>query len=321
MNEQRMMDAAETDEPLREAAPARLARILIVDDSPLIRRVLRDALAPDEYTVTEAVDGEVALGAFQKERPDLVLLDITMPKIDGIAVCRQMKLLTIEHPVPVLMITGRDDEKSVERAFTVGADEYITKPIHPIVLRHRVRRLLETEKQRRLLESAAMTDYLTGVLNRRAFTERLQTEVQRARRQKISLSLIMTDIDFFKRVNDTYGHLSGDEVLKAFAKCLLDAVRVYDFAGRFGGEEFVICLPGANSEQALMVAERLRGAVEKFSIPLTGDQGHVSITASFGVALLDNERDTAEELLERADTAMYRAKQTGRNRVCEVNNK
>ena len=291
-------------------------RILIVDDSPLIRRVIRDALTRDSYTILEAVDGESALELFLREKLDIVLLDITMPKIDGIAVCRQIKQLAGRHRIPVLMITGRDDETSVERAFAAGADEYITKPIHPVVLRHRVRRLLETENQRRLLECAAMTDYLTGVLNRRAFTERLQGEIQRAGRQQKPLGLVMADIDFFKRVNDTYGHLVGDEVLKTFAGCLLGSVRTYDFVGRFGGEEFVICLPDADQRQVLVVAQRLRAAVANHLLRLSDRSDAIKITASFGVANLGDETDTAELLLGRADEAMYRAKQTGRNRVC-----
>ena len=289
-------------------------RVLIVDDSPLIRRVLRDALETEAYALMEAEDGEAALEIFQTEKPDIVLLDITMPKVDGIDACRQMKQLGGEYQVPVLMITGRDDEASIEKAFDVGADEYVTKPIHPVVLRHRVRRLLETEKRRRLLETAAMTDYLTGVLNRRAFTERLRAEIRRAQRTQSNLSLVLTDIDFFKKVNDNYGHLSGDEVIKAFARCLMVSVRAYDFVGRFGGEEFVVCLPDASADQAMVVSERLRLAVENCTIPVAGNQ-ILSITASFGVTILQQEADNAEFMLERADAAMYRAKQAGRNRV------
>lgn len=173
----------------------------------------------------------------------------------------------------------------------------------------------EAEKARDIAEHLAHTDYLTGLLNRRAFMKRLEEEFNRSIRQNRIFGLIMTDIDWFKKVNDTYGHVVGDIVLQEFANCLLNQSRDYDFIGRYGGEEFVVCLPDVTVEQAKIVAERMRRAVEENRIMLSNDQSSLNITASFGLVFLQRDTDNIDTLLSKADISMYKAKTNGRNNV------
>ena len=198
-----------------------------------------------------------------------------------------------------------------------GADDFLSKPFNREELKYRTRigkRIINLE--RRILELANI-DGLTGVLNRRAFMERMAWEAARSHRDKTPLSFILTDIDHFKDVNDTYGHQAGDMVLQRFAEMLSASVRPYDFMGRYGGEEFMICLPGADLSQAESIAERMRASTENTEVMLPAGSQSIFITASFGTASFTGAPlDTMELFIKRADDALYRAKHEGRNRVC-----
>ncbi|MEB3337944.1 MAG: diguanylate cyclase, partial [Leptolyngbyaceae bacterium] len=255
-----------------EAAPL----ILIVDDDKFMRLQLRTVMQKDGYRVEEAEDGSQCLTAYTQLQPDMVLLDASMPVMDGFTCCRELQTLAGIEQVPILLITGLDDQDSVDLAFQSGATDYVTKPIHWAVLRQRVRRLLqqsaqakqiqalikELEKANQELKHLTNIDGLTQVANRRCFDEYIEQEWKRLAREKGSLSIIMVDIDFFKLYNDTYGHLGGDECLRSVARILSKVVkRPADLVARYGGEEFAVILPNTDLEGALKVAEAIQAQV------------------------------------------------------------
>jgi two-component system cell cycle response regulator len=240
-----------------------------------------------------------------------------MPEMDGLELCHRMREIQTAGYIYFIILTSRMEKKDIIKGLEAGADDYLTKPFDQEELRCRVKigeRILNLE--RRILE-LANTDSLTRVLNRRAFMERCQIEIQRCNRECVPLSLILADIDHFKRVNDQYGHQVGDMVLQKFAGQLSASTRPYDFVARYGGEEFIVCLPGIDCQKAGLAAERMRRLVEaiRLTVPTTTDC--FSITASFGVASLRiSYEDCLDPLIGLADSAMYHAKQEGRNRVC-----
>src|SRR4028119_2258104 len=265
--------------------------ILVVDDDPLMRQVLRRVMEKDGYQVVEAANGKQGLEAYQRLKPHIVLLDALMPVMDGFACCTQLQMLITDSSIesngsinsnslngasrtPVLMITGLNDQESVDRAFAVGATDYVTKPIHFAVLRQRVRRLIQQaqlyqqlEIANRELQRLAALDGLTGVANRRRFDEYLDDEWQRMAREKLPLSLILGDIDFFKKYNDTYGHQAGDACLRRVADALrFCAKRSVDLVARYGGEEFAVILPNTSAAGAALVAEEIRLVVNTLEI-------------------------------------------------------
>jgi diguanylate cyclase (GGDEF)-like protein len=297
------------------------ASILVVDDDDDVRGFLREILEGDGHKVIEASTGFEALGALELHRPQLVLLDVLMPSMDGFAVVQAIK----SRPgafVPVILLTALDDPPSRARGIAAGADEVLAKPVHPAELRLRVRAMLriqqladELHSANRRLQLLARTDELTRVRNRRGLRSALVREFQRASRYRLRLSILAFDIDHFKRVNDTHGHATGDVILKLVARALKDGLRQVDVVGRVGGEEFVVVCPETSSDEAILVAERLRAAValEEVAAP-TG--GTVSVTISCGVATMSElPARTADELLAFADAALYQAKARGRNRV------
>jgi two-component system cell cycle response regulator len=216
-----------------------------------------------------------------------------------------------------IILTAKGEKKDIVEGLEAGADDFLTKPFNPEELKCRIRigeRIINLE--RRILE-LANTDPLTGLLNRRAFMERMEQEMSRAQREKKPLSLILADIDHFKSVNDTYGHQIGDLVLQRFVGQLTISTRPYDFLGRYGGEEFVVCLPGGGGLQAASVSERMRRQVENMEIMLPDNSRSIRITASFGTASNSIESGKNVDLLiKRADDALYLAKDKGRNCVC-----
>jgi len=219
-----------------------------------------------------------------------------------------------------IILTAKGRKEDVIEGLEAGADDFLIKPFDREELKCRTRigeRIIELEQ--RILKLAT-TDSLTGVLNRRAFFERMEQEINRSLRENTSLSLILIDIDYFKKVNDRYGHQTGDIVLQGLTEQLLNSSRPYDFVGRYGGEEFVICLPGANISQAGSVAERMRSNVEEMKIMLPDGSQSIRITASFGVtSFLMGSKEKVDSLIKRADNALYKAKNEGKNRVCMEN--
>ena len=296
-------------------------KILIAEDDPISRHLLESFLRKWGYDVLATSDGVAAWEAMQEpEAPSLVISDWMMPNMDGLELCCNIRAMEKSCYTYFIILTAKGRKKDVIEGLEAGADDFLIKPFDKEELKYRVKigeRIIKLEH--RILKLAS-TDALTGVLNRRAFIERAKVEINRAQRASKPLSLILTDIDYFKKVNDNYGHNTGDLVLQRFSEKLSESIRPYDFAGRYGGEEFVICLPDANDLQARVIAERMRKKVEEMKIIPPDDPQSSGITASFGVASyrLESE-DSLDSLTKRADKAMYRAKGEGRNRVCVSN--
>ncbi|MBH8574094.1 PleD family two-component system response regulator [Nostocaceae cyanobacterium CENA369] len=302
--------------------------VLIVDDEPFIRTQLRLSLQCEGYRIAEAQDGREALTVFEKLHPDIVLLDAIMPDMDGFDCCTQLQSLDCGKYTPILMITGLEDRESVDRAFEVGAIDYVTKPIHWPVLRQRVRRLIQQSQLQQQLESAnrelqrlVTIDELTQVANRRRFEEYCAQEWQRMAREQLPLSLILCDVDFFKSYNDTYGHQAGDRCLQEIAKAIKNTVkRPADLVARYGGEEFAVILPTTNPEGAIVLAETICSAVKILEIPHCNSlvSSYVTITAGVSTEIPEPNSDF-QAMITAADRALYQAKTEGRDRVKHYN--
>ena len=293
-------------------------KILIVEDEPVSRRLLEATLCRWNYEVVTTIDGREAWEVLQQpEAPSLVISDWMMPDMDGLELCNKIRESEKLGYTYLIMLTARGRKEDVIKGLEAGADDYLTKPFDHEELRCRVKigeRIINLE--RRILQ-LANTDSLTGVLNRRAFMEKIEIEVERAIREDSPLSLIMTDLDHFKNVNDQHGHQAGDLVLQKFAEQLCTLSRQYDFVGRYGGEEFAICFPGADEINVSFIAERIRNQVEDLRILATGSSCCIQITASFGAAALQRQcHESLTSLIARADGALYNAKRSGRNCVC-----
>jgi two-component system, cell cycle response regulator len=304
------------------------ARILIVDDHEDNVELLRARLEAWGYATECAVDGQEALEKIEASPPDLVLLDVMMPKIDGIEVARRVKGNESLPFIPIIMQTALDATENKVEGLNAGADDYITKPIDFAELKARmtsmlrIKRLQEEleERERQLMEMnerlrhMSQTDALTGLDNRRHLEERLQEMFEHAKRLNEPFACVMCDLDRFKSVNDTYGHQAGDAVLKDFAQILRNEVREIDRAGRYGGEEFMLLLPGTVLDAGVRFADRVRKQVESHTF--TFDSTEIQRTASFGISAWPHPRiSDCEGLMRAADDALYVAKETGRNRV------
>ncbi|MEA5448729.1 PleD family two-component system response regulator [Leptolyngbya sp. CCNP1308] len=297
------------------------AVILVADDDPFIRHMLTSYLEREGYQVIEAPHGEAALDLYFYHLPDLVLLDALMPVVDGFEVCRRLQALTQGNLAPVLMITGLEDEKSVDQAFEIGVVDYVTKPINWAVLRQRVRRLIlqhrleiQLREANHRLQKLTMIDSLTQVANRRRFDEYLLQEWGRGVRESLPLSLVICDIDNFKNYNDHYGHQAGDRCLQEVAKTLNQCIsRPADLVTRYGGEEFAVILPNTTMEGATTVSQRLVQGIQQRELPHdTAPQAIV--TVSCGVAnVLPMADYLPSDLVFTADQALYQAKAQGRN--------
>src|SRR6266536_4662743 len=303
-------------------------RILVVDDHEDDVEVLRARLEARGYEVRGAQDGEAALEIVEKWVPDLILLDVMMPKVDGLEVVRRIKANDSLPFIPVIMQTALDSTERMVAGFEAGADDYVTKPINFAELEARVKSLLRikalqealAERERELSEmndrllQISLTDGLTGIDNRRSLESKLHKMFQHSHRLNEPISCVMCDIDHFKKVNDTYGHQVGDGVLKDFAAILKGEAREIDSVGRYGGEEFLLLLPGTVLDSAVTFAERLRQRVEQHTFSYDG--GTLKKTMSSGVASWPHPRvKDAEAMLRSADDALYVAKELGRNRV------
>jgi len=296
-----------------------MSRILVVDDIPANVEILSIHLNDEGYEVVEALSGKQALSILHlsneegEEEIDLILLDVMMPIMSGLEVLAQIKKDPQTQNIPVILVTANADEQNVAEGLDMGAFDYIIKPYSLLVLLARVRTALREKERQDLLEKWATTDPLTEHFNRRHFFEMAHRELDRSNRLHSPLSFIMLDIDNFKKVNDQYGHLVGDMVLVRLAKILGQQLRSVDLCCRYGGEEFVLCLPDTHLQGAQDVAERIRLAIQQETIR-SNDDLPLSITISLGVA--DNQGDqSVEGILKRADTALYQAKDGGRNQT------
>jgi diguanylate cyclase (GGDEF)-like protein len=294
--------------------------ILVVDDTANTLELIATILGT-EHKVLTAGDGETALKIAVQEEPDLILLDIRMPGMDGYQLCKLLKADAVTREIPVIFVTAMDEEREEAKGLELGAIDYITKPLSQPILRARVRNHIDLKRQRDQLRRLSAVDGLTGLANRRAFAEALEKEWRGAIRRNASISLLMTDIDDFKQFNDAYGHLAGDEALRRVAKALESAaLRPADMVARYGGEEFVILLPDTGANEAALVADRLLLAVRRLAIPHEHSRGWQYVSLSVGLASARPTREAnANELLDLADRMLYKAKTGGRNRVVTAN--
>ena len=294
------------------------ATVLIADDSEVVRAVVRAGLEHEGYRVIEEVDGRAALEHCRHDPPDTVLLDIEMPELDGYQVLSALKGDDELKDIPVVFLTGRSDVADVVAGLRAGAHDYLRKPFENIELLARVgsavhvKRLQDQLRQRNAdLDRMSRTDALTGLHNRRHLDEELLRQRSIASRHRDPLSVMILDIDHFKRINDSYGHPVGDRVLRAFADLLRAELRVADVAGRWGGEEFLIIMPRTDIDGAFEVGERLRRATAAKAVPV-GDLS-VSVTVSGGCAVSMGQPTDA--LLRLADACLYQAKASGRDKI------
>lgn len=294
--------------------------VLIVDDAPENITVL-GALLRSDYTVRIATSGEKALQIINSDNaPDLILLDVMMPGMDGYEVCTQIKANPLTKNIPVIFITAKTSEADEVKGFELGAVDYITKPFSPVVIKARVRTHLELKKYRDLLVNTSYLDGLTGVPNRRRFDEYFNAIWNLSAREGLPLSMVIIDLDNFKQYNDYYGHLEGDACLiKVAQKISGNLKRKADLFARYGGEEFVCLLPDTSLEGALKVAEENRLGVLSLEIVHAKSAVQKYITISQGIATLTPTRDMEPKtLIMHADEELFRAKNSGRNRICSV---
>jgi diguanylate cyclase (GGDEF)-like protein len=304
--------------------------ILLAEDDPVTRMLLTRFLNNAGYRVDAVADGREALDKIIQGYYPILVSDWEMPEMDGLALCRSIRNMQLDGYVYILLLTARDSKEHIIAGLESGADDYLIKPVHEPELIARLntgRRVLalehslrEANHQNRML---SITDALTGAFNRRYLMEQLPNEVERSRRYGAPLSVIMCDIDYFKRINDTCGHATGDSVLQQFVQRMCGSIRsASDWAARYGGEEFIIVLPETPHRGAILVAEKIRALIA--ATPFRTATGETHVTASFGVASTGPTGPdltlNVETMISAADTCLYRSKQSGRNRTtsCEL---
>jgi diguanylate cyclase (GGDEF)-like protein len=287
-------------------------RVLAAEDNPVFQSMLKTMLTKWGYTAIVARDGNEAWNALEApDAPRLAVLDWMMPGIDGVEICRRLRSLNREPYIYILLLTARTESQDLIEGMDAGADDYLTKPFNAHELRVRIRagrRILDLQDA---LRQQATHDGLTGLLNRNSILEKLDEEVTRAARADEPVAVLMADLDRFKSINDTHGHVAGDAILREAARRLKAAARKYDAVGRYGGEEFLIVLPGCNMSDGWRQAERLREAV--CGSPFYLDDRGLNVSCSFGLA--STEYTPPARLVRDGDEALYRAKAQGRNRV------
>jgi diguanylate cyclase (GGDEF)-like protein len=325
--------------------------ILVADDDKIIRMLLREAMEKEGYRVVEVTDGKQCLDAYETVKPDIVLLDAIMPVMDGFVCCKQLlqiarnnlisAVANFDHDAdlgntvisrlwertPIIMITSLNDAESIDRAFDVGATDYITKPIHWPLLRQRLRRLLQQAQVYKQLEAAnlalqhlANVDGLTGLANRRRFDNYLNTQWINLVQENAPLSLILCDIDFFKFYNDEYGHPAGDICLKKVGAVLsYKAQKHKDLVARYGGEEFAVIMPHTHAVGAMYVANSIQASIGNLQIIHSKSTVSDCITLSMGIAtIIPTWESSPSDLIAAADKALYQAKEAGRNQICQL---
>lgn len=294
-------------------------KIMVVDDTPTNIQVLAEILG-QEYEIFFALNGMEGLAMAEAQQPDIILLDIMMPKMDGFEVCQKLKENPVTKNIPVIFITALNMEEDEAKGLELGAVDYITKPIRPSVVRARIKNHVKLKRYRDYLENISMKDGLTGVPNRRRMDEYLEQEWKRSKRKNKPISLLMLDIDHFKLYNDNYGHSEGDECLKKVASAIEDSLsRPADMAARFGGEEFACILPETDEQGAKLIAKRVQENIKKMNIPHEYSPIDSLVTLSIGIAAtVPDESATVQKFLKSADQMLYKAKKSGRNQTQSV---
>ena len=303
------------------SAPQQTFSVLVVDDSPVARKLVEHALPSDRYRILNARTGQEALDSFAEHRPGLVITDWLMPDLSGIELCQRLRADFHNRFTYIILLTGVSEKSKVVTGLQAGADEYLTKPFHPEELLARAevgQRIVglhrELEEKNRLLEQLALTDEVTGLPNRRAIEHWGARQLSGAIRHDFQLSVVEADLDQFKAINDTYGHDAGDAVLKRFGEILKVNTRQCDISGRIGGDEFLLAATYVSPEGLQVAIERIREQLQECSFPF--GSGEVKVTASFGIADFRRGQTTDfNRLMVQADVALYSAKRLGRNRV------
>jgi len=292
--------------------------LLIVDDENANLKVLTHILG-SEYTIFTATNGASAVEKAREFMPDLILLDILMPDMDGYATLSKIKNSETIRKIPVIFITGLNSDEDEEKGLSLDAADYITKPFSATIVKLRVRNQIQIINQMRTIELLSMIDQLTNIPNRRSFDDRIKMEWKQAIREKTPISLMIIDMDNFKDLNDNYGHQQGDIVLQKAAALLPQSFkRPGDFAARWGGEEFVVLLPNTTLEGAKELAEKIRSGIEKMTNK-AANGSEIKITASIGVnSLIPGIETSMDAFFANADKALYMAKDAGKNRVIHI---
>jgi diguanylate cyclase (GGDEF)-like protein len=291
-------------------------QILVADDDYTSRRLLEIRLNKFGYDVISASDGKEAWEIIQRtDSPNMIVLDWMMPGITGIDICKKIRSSANyeERYKYIILLTARGAKEDIVLGLDSGADDYLTKPFDDTELLMRIRagkRILNLQEK---LQYSATHDALTGIYNRGAILQELEKQISRCCREKTFVSIGMLDIDFFKKVNDTYGHLAGDEVIKEVCLRIKSCLRNYDIVGRYGGEEILIITPGADQAQANIIFERIRETIS--ATPINFESSQLSVTVSIGLATLSKNMNT-KKFIQIADEALYRAKDNGRDQVC-----
>ena len=317
-----MIDTSDPHDKLLNAASAR-PKLLIVDDQPINIQVIHQIFSTD-CQVFMATSGPQALAICKDNPPDLVLLDVVMPGMDGFEVCAQLQADEATKNIPIIFVTAHSDASQETIGLAAGAVDFISKPVNPAVVRARVKTHLTLKFQSDLLRQLVFMDGLTGVFNRRHFDQQLAKEWARATRNESALSVILVDVDFFKRYNDLYGHQSGDDCLKTIATALKNTLRrPADIVARYGGEEFVCVLPDTPFKEALEFAQHLEAMIRAIEIPHADSVISPFVTISLGVASRVESGDSGihtvsdpAELVSLTDARLYRAKSRGRGQAC-----
>lgn len=303
--------------------------ILVVDDETNNRLLLKTYLSSEGYDIEMASTGVEAIKKVNQLSPSIIILDIILPDTDGFTICEKLKSSKTTSFIPVILVTAlRGDEERI-KGTTAGADDFITKPYNRVELITRVKSLIRIKNLHKTLEQKyyeleivkeklrklAVTDGLTGLFNYRAFQNQIHYEIVRSKRFNLPFSLLMIDIDHFKKYNDSFGHPKGDKILKIFAELLTVNLREVDTIARYGGEEFAIILPGTTKKASGIVAEKLRKLVEEYNFPLKDKLPQKKLTISIGIASFPDDVENEEQLILYADKALYKAKNKGRNRA------
>lgn len=291
-------------------------RVLIVDDTPKNIQLL-GTLLKEDYQINAANNGLKAIEMVEKVPPDLILLDVMMPEMDGHETCRKLKERDAFKDIPIIFLTAMAQPEDIIKGFELGGVDYITKPFNSLELKVRVKTHIDLRLKTLKLQELSERDGLTMIPNRRRFEESLDNEWRRCLRSTLPISLLMIDIDYFKLYNDNYGHLQGDDCLKKVATAIADTVcRPGDLAARYGGEEFAVILGNTYMEGAKHIAEKIVSNIEKLNLSHERSEVSDRITLSIGISTLIPAKEyTTEKLIQNADDSLYEAKEAGRNQI------